>query len=117
MILVDATVWIDHLRRDNDRLRAWLENGEVLVHDYVIVELACGFLSSRRAFLARLHQLPKAPVATNREVLSFIETYSLMGSGLNFVDIHLLASSLLNPGVSLWSHDVRLQELAGAALH
>ncbi|MFT4768214.1 MAG: putative nucleic acid-binding protein [Glaciecola sp.] len=111
MILVDTSVWVDHLRQGVSPLRDLLEDGEVLVHEYVIAELACGYLQQRQGFLERLQHMPRAPVVTNDELLAFIEAHSLMGTGLNFVDMHLLASSQLQAGVSLWSHDLRLHKL------
>lgn len=115
MILVDTSVWIDHLRRGVDTLRDLLEDGQVLAHDYVIAELACGYLPRRQEFLQDLKRLPRAAVATNDELLAFIEAHSLMGTGLSFVDMHLLASSQLHEGVSLWSYDKRLRQFAEAS--
>jgi predicted nucleic acid-binding protein len=115
VILVDTSVWIAHLRHGVGPLRDLLEDGQVLTHDYVIAELACGYLPGRQEFLLDLKRLPRAAVATNDELLAFIERRSLMGTGLNFVDMHLLASRRLHPDVTLWSYDRRLQELAAAS--
>lgn len=111
MILVDTSVWVDHLRRDNPRLRALLGNAAVSCHPFVIGELACGTMRNREVVLDLLARLPSVPVAQHREALAFIESRRLMGSGLGWVDINLLASALLG-GVQLWTLDRALREAA-----
>ena len=93
MVLVDTSIWIDHLRSANTRMARLLEDGEIVVHPFVIGELACGNLRNRSEILALLHALPQAPCVTDSEVLFFIERHSLAGQGLGLIDMHLLASS------------------------
>lgn len=112
MILVDTSVWIDHLRRGNDRLATLLEAGEVLGHPFVTGELACGSLRNRREILSLLDALPQAVTAEHSEVLRFVESHRLMGRGLGYVDVHLLASVMLD-GATIWTLDRRLAEMAG----
>lgn len=112
MILVDSSVWIDHLRRNNLELVAALEAGQVLMHPIVIGELACGTLSNRAEVLALLGKLPAAPVATEIEALAYIERHGLMGRGIGYLDVHLLAATALTGGASLWTKDKRLAATA-----
>jgi len=93
VILVDTSVWVEHLRRGNPRLRSLLHDGEVLCHPFVIGELACGHLRNREEILTLLDQLPQAPVTENDEVLQLVEAERLYGRGLGWVDAHLLASA------------------------
>jgi predicted nucleic acid-binding protein len=112
MILPDTSVWVDHLRYSDERLVDALEGTRVLTHPFVIGELACGQLRDRRLVLDLLAQLPRAPVATDPEALAFIEARRLMGTGIGYVDVHLLASTALGDGVRLWTRDRRLAEVA-----
>ena len=111
MILVDTSVWIDHLRRGDAHLMATLLAGHVLIHPWVIGEIACGTLRERGQVLDLLRSLPLSPVALEDEVLFFIEQYALMGRGIGYVDIHLLASAQL-AGARLWTRDKRLVVVA-----
>lgn len=108
MILVDTSIWIDHLRQRNERLSKLLNQGQVLAHPFVIGELALGSLQNRAAILGALQDLPQAPVATEGEVLSFIEQNALYGNGIGYIDAHLLAAVRLSPGTTLWTRDKRL---------
>lgn len=108
MILVDTSVWIDHLRLSDPTLVDLLESAEVATHPLVIGELAVGSIRSRDQFLGLLGQLPRMPIATDTEVLTFIEARKLHGQGLGIVDVHLLASTTLLPGSSIWTRDSRL---------
>jgi hypothetical protein len=112
VILVDTSVWIGHLRRADAHLAEILEQGEVQSHPLVIGELACGNLPRRKEMLALMSRLPMAPVASDTEALGFIEVNRLMGRGIGYIDVHLLASSMLVAGTRLWTDDARL---AGAA--
>jgi predicted nucleic acid-binding protein len=112
VILVDTSVWVDHLRFGDEALAGLLETGHVLVHPFVIGELALGNLRQRRVILGYLRDLPQAAVATNGEVLQFIERHELAGRGIGYVDVHLLASTRLTPGCSLWTRDKRLSAVA-----
>lgn len=112
MILVDSSVWIDHLRDGNALLAGLLEEGLVLGHAFVLGELACGRMRRRSEILALLADLPQAVVASEAEVLGLIERRGLMGRGIGYVDAHLLAGTLLTPGAALWTHDRRLAAIA-----
>ena len=108
MILVDTSIWIDHLRASDERLTQLLAAGQVLVHPFVIGELALGNLRNRDTVLGALQDMPQATVATEPEVLRFIGTKSLFGLGIGYIDAHLLAAVLLTPGALLWTRDKRL---------
>lgn len=106
-MLVDTSVWIEHLRRRNRSLVAALEQGEVWSHQFVIGELACGNLKRRSEVLALLGALPEAPEVDHHEMLAFVDEHKLTGSGLGWIDVHLLASAAL-ARVPLWTFDRRL---------
>jgi predicted nucleic acid-binding protein len=112
MILVDTSVWVDHLRRGDNALAALLDGGRVLTHPFVIGELALGQMGRRDIVLAALRRLPKAKVAFHGEVLRFIGEHALSGLGIGYVDAHLLAAARLTIGVSLWTRDRRLLAVA-----
>jgi predicted nucleic acid-binding protein len=112
MILVDTSVWVDHLRGGEPRLAEALEAGRVLMHPFVLGELACGNLQNRGEVLQLLGELPAATAATDAEVLGFIERRALMGRGIGYVDVHLLASVALEGTARLWTRDKRLAAVA-----
>lgn len=112
MILVDTSVWVEHLRSGNATLASELEAGRVLAHPFVIGEVACGTLRNRREMLELLGRLPSAPMATHAEALDFLERRALMGRGVGFVDVHLLASAALAAPARLWTRDRRLAAIA-----
>lgn len=114
MILVDTSIWIDHLRSGDDRLVAQLEESQVFMHPFVLGELACGNLQRRDEVLGLLRGLPRAIVATDDEVVFFIERHTLMGRGIGFIDTHLLASASLSNETRLWTRDQRLHQVAQA---
>ncbi len=111
MVLVDTSVWIDHLRRNSPGLAGLLDNGEIAVHPFVIGELACGNLANRKRILSLLHALPAVQRVEDDEILLFIERHSLAGKGLGLLDVHLLASCRLN-GHPLWTRDRHLKAAA-----
>jgi predicted nucleic acid-binding protein len=111
-VLVDTSVWVDHLRRGNRTLATALEELRVWGHPLVIGELACGHLKHRDELLSLLETLPRAPQAEHSEALAFLESHQLMGRGLGWIDVHLLASAKL-AGTPLWTLD---KPLARAAL-
>lgn len=113
MILVDTSVWVDHLRVGDPRLVELLTDGQVLGHPWVTGELALGRLSRRSEILDLLHNLPQATVATDAEVLTLITDRQLFGRGIGYVDAHLLAATLLTSGARLWTRDKRLAAVAG----
>ncbi|RXT46281.1 VapC toxin family PIN domain ribonuclease [Bosea sp. Tri-44] len=107
MILLDASVWIDHLRRSEPRLVGMLSEGDILIHPFVTAEVALGSIARRDTVIAVLDALPQAPVATHGEVMRLIEHERLHGLGIGYVDAHLLASARL-ADAGLWSRDRRL---------
>lgn len=112
MILVDTSVWIDHLHRSDAQLAWLLDQGEVLMHPFVLGELACGNLSNRAQLLQLLRLLPPCTPATDAEVLHFIERRQLAGKGIGYIDAHLLAAVALGGTTRLWTRDRRLAALA-----
>ena len=111
MTLVDSSVWIDHWRRGNARLAAALEVGRVVAHPFVIGELACGTMPRRSSTLPLLEALPVVPTARHDEVMMLIERHNIAGTGLGWVDAHLLASATLS-GTPLWTLDRALRRAA-----
>lgn len=112
MILVDTSVWINHFRFGEPKLVAALKENRVLMHPFVLGELACGNLKNRKTTLATLEDLPKAPTATDPEALGMIEHRTLMGRGIGYIDVHLLTSTSLAGDALIWTHDKRLAAAA-----
>jgi predicted nucleic acid-binding protein len=112
LILVDTSVWIDHLRTSIALLADALEAEDVLVHPFIIGELACGEMKQRSQVLELLARLPSIVVATDEETLHFIESHHLMGKGTGYIDAHLLASVTLTDCAQLWTRDKRLAAIA-----
>jgi len=112
MILVDTSVWIDHLRGREPMLEKLLEAGMVCIHPCITGELACGNLKHRTVILSLLKDLPAAKAATDDEVLLYIEKHGLMGLGIGYIDAHLLAATALTGAARLWTRDKRLHAVA-----
>jgi predicted nucleic acid-binding protein len=112
MILADSSIWIEHLRRRLPQMDALLQAGSIVMHPYIVAELALGSLNERAAFLAELDRLLKVNVAQTSEVRGMIEAHALYGKGIGFVDAHLLASCLLTQGTRLWTRDAALSRAA-----
>jgi predicted nucleic acid-binding protein len=112
VILVDTSVWVQHFRDRDAILAELLERGAALTHPFVIGELALGSLRQRELVLRMLSRLPAATVATNAEVLGFIDRNALFGRGVGYVDVHLLAATRLTAGSQLWTLDKRLNAVA-----
>lgn len=112
MILVDSSVWIDHLRGSDATLINLLGGGRVLTHPFTIGELAMGSLRQRDAILNALRGLPQAVTASDDEAFAFIDQHALFGLGIGYIDAHLLAAARLTPPASLWTRDKRLHEVA-----
>ncbi len=112
MILVDSSVWVDHLRTVDQALRSLLDGEEVLSHPLVIGEILVGNVRDWTDLRETLSDLPSAVVAEDNEVLDFIHQHSLFGIGVGYVDVHLLISAKLTPDTKLWSRDRRLAQAA-----
>jgi predicted nucleic acid-binding protein len=108
MILVDTSVWIDHLRDADAKLIYLLEKNQVACHPVVIGEVALGSIKNRETIISALTDLPSVVIAEHQEVLDFIELHLLSGSGIGFSDVHLLASAMLTPNTRIWTRDKRL---------
>ena len=111
-VLVDTSVWVDHFRQHNSALTKLLESDMVLMHPMVLGELACGTPPARAQTLADIERLQQTQQASLREVLDFIDREKLHGLGCGLVDMVLLASALMTPGIALWTLDKRLCGLA-----
>jgi predicted nucleic acid-binding protein len=111
VILVDTSVWVDHLRRGNRRLATLLENDQVQCHTFVLGELALGNLRPGSQVIALLAELPVVPPVEHDEALAFIARHSLAGSGIGWVDLHLVCTSAL-ARCRLWTLDRRLRAVA-----
>ncbi len=111
MVLVDTSVWVSHLREGDVGLEKLLNDGEVVCHPFIIGEIACGNLKNRSEILTHLQSLPKAILAEDAEVLEFIENHQLMGKGLGYIDVHLMAAAVLTD-VPLWTFDKTLDKIS-----
>ncbi len=114
MILADTSVWIDHLRSGNKELHNQLSRGQIVIHPFIIAELALGSLKERTRMLALLDLLPHLRVAQLNEIRTLIETRRLYGLGIGLIDAHLIASVLINPPTLLWTRDKQLRKVAEA---
>jgi hypothetical protein len=112
VILADTSVWADHLRQGDNDLADLLNRGQIAIHPFVIGELALGYLSNREQILRALTDLPQATLATNEGVLRLIKLHMLFGTGIGYIDAHLLTAAVLSPGTLIWTRDKQL--LAGA---
>jgi len=111
MILVDTSVWISHLQKGNVKLKQLLNDGYVICHPFIVGELACGNLKNRTEIISHLQALPMAIKVDDEEVMKLIENHHLMGKGLGYVDVHLLASALLTE-VPIWTFDKILNKIS-----
>jgi predicted nucleic acid-binding protein len=111
MILADTSVWVNHFRQDDPHLRQSLLDGQILMHPFVIGEIACGHLRSRQKVLSDLQRLPPVILAEQDEVLGFLDQHQLFGKGISWIDAHLLASARLS-ACRLWTLDLRLSAAA-----
>ena len=111
MVLVDTSIWVAHLRQGLRRLENLLMDAEVICHPFIIGELACGNLKNRNEIISLLQSLPIAPTIEFEEFLFFLDRNHLMGKGIGFVDVHLLASAQL-AGMPLWTADKKLKSAA-----
>lgn len=111
MVLVDTSIWVNHLRSGVRQLEKLLLDGSVWIHPFIVGELACGNLKNRSEILVLLQELPMVQTVTIEECLFFIERHGLSGIGIGFVDVHLLASAKMS-GIPLWTVDKRLKQAA-----
>jgi predicted nucleic acid-binding protein len=116
VVIVDTSIWIDHLHAGDDQLAALLLGDGALIHPFVIGEIALGSLRDRPTVMKELASLDGAPVAEHDEVMRLIHRHSLGGSGIGYVDAHLLAATMLVPGAKLWTRDRRLGAVAARLL-
>jgi predicted nucleic acid-binding protein len=112
VILADTSVWVDHLRSGDRELANLLNKGVIVMHPYILGEIALGHLRNRAAIMKHMSELPPTPRASDGEVLALIEQHSLHGIGLGLIDVHLLAAARLMPPTLLWTRDRRLQKAA-----
>lgn len=112
MILVDTSVWIDHINASDPLLVSLLAEERVLAHSFVIGEISLGSLRNREVVLGALLDLPRAPIATPEETFYLIEREGLFNRGIGYIDTSLLASARLQPGVTIWTRDKRLKKVA-----
>ena len=114
MILADTTVWIGHLRALNPQMENLLTRGKIVMHPFVVAEIALGSLKNRRQKLGAMDMLRKVKVAQMSEVRRMIEANGLYAKGIGLIDAHLIASCLLTPGTQLWTRDAALEKVATA---
>ena len=112
MILADTTIWIDHLRRHNAQMQGLLDSGQILMHPFVVAELALGSFRDRIRTLATLDSILEVKTAPMSEVRQMIEARRLYAKGIGLTDAHLVASCLITPGVKLWTRDNALRGVA-----
>lgn len=112
MILVDTSVWIDHLRKPNAKLQELLQNDEVVTHPLVRLELALGSIANREKVLSDLSLLPQVPVAETDDLFHLLELRKLYRRGIGVTDLHLIASALFDKSLSIWTRDRRLGDIA-----
>ena len=112
MILVDTSVWIDHLRSVDAKLESLLQTDQVMTHPYIRLELALGSIASREKVLADLALLPQAPVVAIEELFSLIDHKKLYRRGIGLTDLHLICCAIFDKSVLIWTRDRRLSEIA-----
>ena len=111
MVIVDTSIWVSHLRKSLPLLEKLLLNAEVVCHSFIIGELACANIKNRKEFLSLIQTLPMAPIIDLDEFIYFVDQNKLMGRGIGFIDIHLLASARLSES-PLWTLDKKLKSVA-----
>jgi predicted nucleic acid-binding protein len=122
VLLADTSIWADHFRSPDPLMRQMLSDERVRMHPYVLGELCMGNLYRRPEAVEYLRALHLTPAVSDDEVMQMVDQGKLYGSGLSWVDAHLLTAVVLSPGLKLWTRDRRLNEAAirfdrAAALH
>jgi predicted nucleic acid-binding protein len=112
VILADTSIWVDHLARGDEAMASLLAAEAILIHPFIVGEIALGSLPRRAEVLRDLNKVPKAIVADHAEVLSFIERHNISGAGIGYVDAHLLVATALSAEARLWTRDRKLQTVA-----
>jgi predicted nucleic acid-binding protein len=112
VILPDTNIWIDHLRRPDNQLAALMMQKRVRLHPFVLGEIALGLQGAARSFIALIGEVTSTAVAKPHEMLVMIEARELHGTGIGYVDAHLLAATLLDDDGQLWTRDKRLHAQA-----
>jgi predicted nucleic acid-binding protein len=112
VILADTSIWVDHLARRDETMALLLDAEAVLMHPFIMGEIALGNLPRRVEILSDLNKLPKAVTADTTEVLYFIERNDIFGAGIGYVDAHLLIATTLTADVRLWTRDKKLRTVA-----
>ncbi|NTJ63711.1 type II toxin-antitoxin system VapC family toxin [Agrobacterium rhizogenes] len=112
MILVDTSIWIDHFHSPEARLQTLLEQKQVVVHPFVVGEIGLRNLRQYDLVIGSLRRLPPIAKASDEDVLYFIRSNKLQGTGIGYIDAHLAAAAILMPGTYLWTRDRRLQRVA-----
>ena len=114
MILADTSIWVDYLRIHNPEMEERLRRGQIVMHPFIVAEIALGSLHNRRKRLDEMESLLEVKVAQLQEVRHMIEAHSLYSKGIGLTDAHLIASCLLTPGTQLWARDGNMETVAKA---
>jgi predicted nucleic acid-binding protein len=114
LVLADTSIWIDHFRRSNFQLARLLDRGDIVMHPFVVGELVLGKVAKIAEMIDFFHFLPATIVASTDEILEFIAKRKLSGSGIGYVDVHLLAAAALMPETLVWTRDKKLRAAAQA---
>ena len=114
MILADTSIWVDYLRSRNPEMEERLSRGQIVMHPFIVAEIALGSLHNRRKRLDEMESLLEVKVAQLHEVRHMIESHTLYSKGIGLTDAHLIASCLMTPGTQLWTRDGNMANIANA---
>lgn len=112
MILADTSIWVDYLRSANPEMEQRLADGRIVIHPFIVADIALGSLRNRRKVMNGMEALLEVRVAQLSEVRHMIEAHSLYSKGIGLTDVHLIASCLLTPGTQLWTRDSAMEKTA-----